>query len=158
MDLERVFTRMKRANRWWIGLVFPGVLLALLAACGGTPDTSSQADTTTNSANAVGDPVVGEQLFHQTQQFVPNAPPCETCHVITAGADPVVGPNLHNIANVAGTRVPGQSAEEYLRLSIVAPNDYIVEGYQPGIMARTYDTLLTEAQINDLVAYMLTLE
>lgn len=149
---------MKRANRWWIGLVILAVLPVLPAACNNPPDASSPANTTTNGSNTVGNPIIGEQLFQQTQQFVPNAPPCETCHVIEAGADPIVGPNLHGIATVAGTRVPGQSAEEYLRMSIVAPNDYIVEGYQPGIVARTYDTLLTDAQINDLVAYMLTLE
>ncbi len=149
---------MKSANQWWVRPGFAGLLLILLVACNSSPDASSPSDTTTNSSDVVGNPVIGEQLFQQTQQFVPNAPTCETCHVIEAGAEPIVGPNLHGIASVAGTRVPGQSAEEYLRMSIVAPNDYIVEGYQPGIMARTYDTLLTEAQINDLVAYMLTLE
>lgn len=149
---------MNDARQWRAGLTLLTLLLGLLAACGGTANPSQSTDANTNSSGAVGDPVAGEQLFNQTFQIVLGAPNCQTCHVIEAGAEPVVGPNLHGIASVAGSRVPGQSAAEYLRVAIVAPNEYIVEGYQPGIMARTYDRLLTEEQINDLVAYMLTLE
>ncbi len=136
----------------------------LPGACGGgtTPLPATNAPPADSSAVAragqVGDPVAGEELFNRTQQIVPGAPNCQSCHVVQADAVPVVGPSLYGIATVAGTRVPGQSAEEYLRLAIVDPNDYVIEGYQPGIMVRTYGMLLTEQQINDLVAYMLTLE
>lgn len=117
-----------------------------LAACG----TGSQAD------DAV--PITGELLFNQTNQIIPSAPSCRSCHVIEAGVAPVVGPNLHGIATIAGTRVSDQTADAYLRISIVAPNDYLVEGYQSGIMPRTYGDLLTADQIEALVNYMLTLE
>ena len=53
---------------------------------------------------------------------------CGACHAIEgmAGAVGNVGPDLTNIATVAATRVPGQSAEEYIRESIVDPNAFIV--------------------------------
>lgn len=136
----------------------------LLGACGGGTTTAPAMNAPPASSPAlerarqVGDPVAGEELFQRTQQIVPGAPTCQSCHVVQADAVPVIGPSLYGIATVAGTRVPGQSAEEYLRIAIVDPNDYVLEGYQPGIMVRTYGMLLTEQQINDLVAYMLTLE
>jgi cytochrome c len=54
--------------------------------------------------------------------------------------------------------VPGQPAEEYLRTAITDPDAYISDGYQDGIMYRGYAQALTAQQINDLVAYMLTLK
>jgi len=54
--------------------------------------------------------------------------------------------------------VDGQSAEEYLRTSITDPDAYLAGGYQEGIMYRQYEQALTEQQIDDLVAYMLTLK
>jgi cytochrome c len=69
----------------------------------------------------------------------------------------LVGPSLGGIANVAGQMVSGQSAEEYLHESIVSPDAYVVEGFQSGIMPSNYGTQLSEQQINDLVAYLMTL-
>lgn len=129
---------------------------ALLTACGGNAGSAGQA-AGTNPGNLDSEAAAGEALFNQTLQIA-RAPTCKTCHVVEPDAEPVVGPSLHGIASVAGSRVPGQSAEEYLRESIVDPDAYIVEGYQSGIMARTYDQLLTPEQIDSLVAYMLTLE
>lgn len=106
---------------------------------------------------ACGSVQTGEELFQRTQQIA-GAPTCRTCHVVTADERPVVGPSLHSIASVATSRVPGLSAEDYLRQSIMAPDDYIVEGYQPGIMPWTYEQTLTQEQIDQLVAYLMTLE
>ena len=68
------------------------------------------------------------------------------------------GQSLSNIGNRAGSAVPGQSAEEYLRTAIVDPDAFLSGGYQEGIMYRGYAQELTAQQINDLVAYMLTLK
>ena len=51
--------------------------------------------------------------------------------------------------------VPGLSAEEYLRESILDPAAYVVEGYT-GIMASGYKFLLSEDDVNNLVAFLLT--
>ncbi len=52
--------------------------------------------------------------------------------------------------------VAGQSAEEYIRRSIVDPDDYLAGGFQEGIHFRGYGEALSQAEINDLVAYLLT--
>ncbi|NTW04344.1 MAG: hypothetical protein HGA19_24285 [Oscillochloris sp.] len=58
----------------------------------------------------------------------------------------------------AETRVAILSPAQYLRTSIVAPNSYVVEGFVPGTMTQTFEAALTPAQIEDLVAYLLTLK
>src|SRR5256885_1479937 len=119
------------------------IMLVLLAACGA----------------AAGDPVRGKQLFDGTTAMAGDrAPTCATCHATTPGQDTGSGQSLSNIGNRAGAAVSGQSAEEYLRTAITNPDSYLAGGYQDGIMYRDYAQALTAQQINDLVAYMLTLK
>ena len=54
--------------------------------------------------------------------------------------------------------MPGLSAEEYLLESILDPNAYIVDGFEPDVMLQNYDELLTEEEIANLVAFLLSLE
>jgi mono/diheme cytochrome c family protein len=87
---------------------------------------------------------------------------CAGCHGEPGGAG-LVGPNLGGIATRAGTRVPGQSAEEYITTSIVNPNDYVVSECPAGpcaagLMPQTYGQTLTEQELDGLVQYLLTLE
>jgi cytochrome c2 len=86
--------------------------------------------------------------------------PCSKCHPVGAGEKPAtgIGMNLGDIGNRAGTTVPGQSAEDYLRTSIVDPDAHLAGGFQDGLMSRDYKKLLTPQQVEDLVAYMLTLK
>ena len=49
-------------------------------------------------------------------------------------------------------------ATDYIHQSIVEPNAYVVEPFAEGLMYQNYGTDLTEQEINDLVAYTLTLE
>ena len=69
----------------------------------------------------------------------------------------LVGPSFDGIASRAQTRVPGLSAEEYLRQSIVEPNAYVVDGFPTGQMFNNYAEVLTEEDIDNLVAFLLTL-
>jgi len=119
------------------------ILIASLVACGGEGGTGGEGST--------GDAAAGETVYSQVA-----SPACNTCHSLDPGVT-LVGPSLANIGADAGTRVEGMSAEEYLRESIVEPDAHIVEGFTPGIMPSTYNTQLSEQQINDLVAYLLTL-
>ena len=50
------------------------------------------------------------------------------------------------------------SAEDYLRQSIVDPDAYVVEGFPSGLMVPNLEDSLTEAQIDDLVAFLMTLK
>jgi len=123
-----------------------GILMALLiAACGA-------------GGTAAGDPANGKKLFDgEIAMADARAPACITCHAIEPGMDTGSGQSLANLGARAGTAVAGQPAEEYLRLSIADPDAYLSGGYQEGIMYRGYAQALTSQQINDLIAYMLTL-
>lgn len=127
--------------------------LAMLAvvACGGggTDPTSAEPTPVGNAAN-------GETLFTEPVIGENNAPGCITCHSLEPDVV-IVGPSQAGLAIRAETRVPGQTAEEYIRNSIVNPNDYIVDGFAEGLMYQNYATDLTPEQIDDLVAYTLTL-
>ena len=125
------------------------VLLLGLAACGGS--TPQGADD--NAAG--GDVASGEALYAQT--LVGTQPGCVTCHSLETGVV-AVGPSLAKIGDDAGTRVSGQSADQFLKQSIVAPNEHIAEGFSANLMPSTYGSELSEQQINDLVAYLLTLK
>lgn len=89
----------------------------------------------------------GKQLFAQSG--------CGGCHALgDANAAGQVGPSLDGAGTLAATTVPGQSAEEYIRTSIVKPAEYVVTGYQP-IMPGAYGTTLSEAELNALTQYLL---
>ena len=59
-------------------------------------------------------------------------------------------------ATRAASRIPGLSAEEYIRNSMVNPSDYLVEGF-PDVMAKNLAQVLSSQDIADLVAYLMTL-
>jgi len=116
---------------------------------------------TTNAAPA-GDAKRGEKLFSTL--------PCVSCHDVTKpwpGGD--ICPNLGNIATEAARLVrtreyrgKAKTAAEYIRESIVEPNAYIVPGaaYRTAdghsVMPKDFGATLSDAQIDDLVAYLLT--
>jgi len=96
--------------------------------------------------------------------------PCVSCHDVTKpwpGGD--ICPNLGNIATEAARiiRLPeyrgkARTAEDYIRESIIDPNAYIVPGASyrtaegQSVMPKDFGATLTGAQIDDLVAYLLT--
>lgn len=49
-------------------------------------------------------------------------------------------------------------AETYLREAILQPNKFVVPGFASGIMPQAFATTLNPQQINDVVAYLLTLK
>lgn len=122
------------------------ILLALLAltlvACGGGGDGD-------DSANA------GKTLF--AQAVIGTQAGCGTCHSLTPD-EVVVGPSMAGIASRAGDRVAGQSAEEYIRESILNPDVYLVEDFPAGTMPQVWGDELSTEQLDQIVAYLLTLK
>lgn len=79
---------------------------------------------------------------------------CGGCHTLGGLSAGVVGPNLTQIGTTAATRIEGISVEEYIRQSILNPNAYVVEGYPENVMPQNFSEILSDDQINDLVAFL----
>lgn len=140
-------------------------LVLVLGACGGNGnggEGNGGDGATEPPAEPVGDAQRGEELYNMTTIADTGAPGCITCHSTEPTDDPLqpspVGPSHAGLANRAGDYVEGMSAEAYIRESIVEPNAHIVEGYSEGLMYQNYEEDLSDQQIDDLVAYLLTLE
>lgn len=104
------------------------------------------------------DPERGRQLFGGEVAMPGGNLACIECHPVAPGAiSEVMGQNLSNIGSRAADAVPGQSAEEYLRLAVVEPDTFLSGGFQEGIHPRAYKDALSDDDVADLVAYMLTL-
>lgn len=104
-----------------------------------------------SEAVASDDPVErGRALFSRAPAL------CSTCHSLEPDIV-VVGPSLNGIATRAETRVPGQSAEEYIRNSIVRPGDFIVSGF-PNAMAQNLASQLSSQDISDIIAFLMTMD
>jgi len=126
---------------------------------------------TMRGSEAVGEPVAaasddpvaqGDVLFRQSP------PACFACHSTAPGVA-LAGPSLAGIATRAAALVDSvqytgaaTDAEGYLRESIVDPHAYLVEGpiYSAGgrsFMPDNNQDILTAEQIDQLVAYLMTL-
>lgn len=106
---------------------------------------------------SLADPARGQELFNTTFDTASGPYMCGTCHIIDSETV-LIGPGLYNIVNRAQTRVPDQSPAQYIFNSIKHPNDYVVEGFVPGIMPANYEQILSDDDIYNIVAYLLTLQ
>jgi len=98
------------------------------------------------SAPPAGDATNGEALFA--------AQGCSGCH--STGENSTVGPGLSGVGVRAETRVEGQSANDYLTMAIKSPNDFLVPDF-PGIMPGNFGSSMSETEISDLVAYLISI-
>lgn len=129
-----------------------------------SPTPTGLSDATPTVTNLPGDAAVGKQLFASL--------PCASCHDVK---NPFPGgaicPNLGNVAVEAARiiRLPeyhgsATDAASYIRESILNPNAYLVPGeaYRAAdgssVMPKNFGELLTPKQLDDLVAYLLTLQ
>jgi LSD1 subclass zinc finger protein len=128
---------MKRA---WLMLPGAACLVIVLTACGAGENSGG------------GDAKAGETLFNSGGA---SQVPCATCHSVDGVT--LVGPTLQGVGTKAGERMEGISAEDYLQQSITQPSVYLVEGYAD-VMYKDYAERLSEEEIDNLVAYLMTLE
>jgi hypothetical protein len=125
------------------------LLLVLgLVGCGG----DKPVPTLETEPSDVAESGAGEDLFHRVTQ-----PPCTTCHSLEPGFV-LAGPSLARIGAEAGSRVSGTTAAEYLRQSILEPSKHLAPGDWNNVMLETYPSQLTEQDVNNLVAYLMTLK
>jgi len=93
----------------------------------------------------------GKQIFTDTG--------CDGCHALAdAGSTAAVGPNLNDLTADAAKYGKRESLDPaaYVRNSIVKPNDFVVPGFQKGLMPEGYEGQLSEAEIDTLVQYLLS--
>jgi len=124
-------------------------LLFTMAACANPLAPSAGVDTT-----RVGEAAAGWRVFDEI-----STPACGSCHSLEPGRV-IVGPSLAGIGAKAPYRTsdPPVPAAEFLQRSIIEPDADIAPGFAAKVMPTTYSTQLTEEQIADLVAFMLSLQ
>ncbi len=129
-------------------------LIIVMIVLGGCSIDLSRFLTVSQPTNIAskGDPTHGSDIF---AHGVGDAPPCVSCHTFGNTAFNL-GPKLVGISQRAGERIPGMSAEDYLRQSILDPSAFVVSGYR-NIMYPNFKEKLNEQDIADLIAYLETL-
>ncbi len=126
-------------------------LMVMLAACGGEP---------TVDPLEIGDPERGREIWDTGGAVFGTGGGqrgCSVCHSLdgSEGTGSSRAPSFQGISERAGDRVPGLSAVEYLRQSIVDPSAYVVEGFED-YMDKGLRILFSDDDIDDLVAFLLT--
>jgi hypothetical protein len=123
-------------------------------------DANAEAIT---AALAAGDAARGQTVF-AAQHTLPDgsAWACSSCHSVTPDELRLIGPGLWNVAARSQAYDIGQTAPAYIEASILHPQEFIApvaEG-QPGWalnMPAGWDEALSDQEVADLVAYLLTL-
>ena len=118
--------------------IFLVVLALTVVACGGGGDTGG---------GGGGDAAAGEELF--AQAVIGTQAGCVTCHSLTPD-ETLVGPSMAGIGN------RGDAA--YIRESILDPDAQLVDGFPAGTMPQVWEDELSNEQVDQLVAYLLTLK
>ena len=132
-------------------LLLAGTLSACAPATVPTPDIAS---TPTTGLFGDADLARGEELF---RLYVPEARyACISCH-LPDSTQTLLGPGLRAIGVSAAKCDPEQSLEDYLRESLLDPDVCLVPGFAAKVMPSVYAKLWSEREINDLVAWLLTL-
>jgi nitric oxide reductase subunit C len=116
------------------------VVLSVLVACGGSSD-----------------PVVrGKQIYDRLG--------CNACHSIN-GQGGTTGPEHTHVAASAAQRIKDPAykgaatdAAGYIRESILQPGAYVVPGFPGNLMPTSFGQQLSAQDLDDLVAYLMTLQ
>ena len=115
--------------------------MLFLTACGGEAETAPPTPTLESMAAA------GQTIFRRD---------CSACHALEPDTI-IVGPSLAGIADRAATRIDGQDSTDYLLNSVLAPSDFVVDGFDDA-MPNTFGKSLTGEELDSLIAYLLTLK
>jgi nitric oxide reductase subunit C len=114
----------------------------LLSTCGGGSSSSVTPAATLDLIAAE-----GMKVFNQD---------CAACHALTPDTI-IVGPSLAGVAGRAASRMLDLDAKQYLELSILKPEAYVVKGFSD-MMPKDFGKKLTGEQLDALVAFLMTLK
>ncbi len=98
----------------------------------------------------VGSEVIGADLYEAEYG-------CTDCHRGGASAPDTIG-TLARIQNERLTMpgFEGYTVEQYLVESITRPGDFVVDGYNSGLMPVNFGARMTDQQLADIVAFLMT--
>ena len=117
-----------------------------------TTATTTQATTTsatTTSKGGGGNAAAGKAVFA--------ANGCASCHTFQpAKATGTVGPNLDTAPTSDAKADGNMDLSAFVSQSITDPDAYIAKGYSKGIMPTTFGSSLSQTQLNDLVAFIVS--
>lgn len=135
--------------------------VALAGGDGGTavPPSGDLIGTDITITLPAGDPEQGQALAE-------GALGCTSCHVLTTvgpawaaeGSVPAMGDRAADRITQSDYSGNATTPEEYLIESVVLPDAYVVEGFQPGIMVSNFGDRITLQDMADLLAYMLSIQ
>jgi cytochrome c551/c552 len=77
---------------------------------------------------------------------------CTGCHSRAGVSEGFIGPDLTALSDRAGDRVEGLSAEEYVKQSVLDPQAYVVDGYDPVMPVLPVDTQELDALVEFLLS------
>lgn len=131
------------------GLLLAALVTATFAVLAPTPGAS----TALSSAPSA---VTVASTAHERGLGLFYAKGCATCHA-KAGVERQaafdVGPDLTGLAERAGTRRPGLTAEAYVREALRTPTAFIVPGFEQ--RSAMPDLGLSDAEIDAMTAFLL---
>lgn len=146
-------------------IILSGIIAAVVGCSSGGSDSvaptyppQDRAETgQPRPAPAVERPVVvnAETIAAGRELFVGGGG-CSACHAIEGVAQGVLGPDLNGTASIGANRIPGYTAEQYLRESIVDSCAYTVEGTDCNLMLNVMNSIsLSDEDVDALVAFLL---
>jgi cytochrome c2 len=138
--------------------------LGVLTACGEAQATATPIPTAQTALLEPGNAGRGQALFQQPLIGAGTAPGCANCHSLSANVR-LVGPSLVGVAQRAQTVIAqatyqgeAQNGAAYLRESILDPALYLADGFAVDAMYGAYANELSPQEVEDLVAFLLTLD
>lgn len=118
-------------------------------------------------------PTVGTDITKQLPvgdvtrgEAVANKMVCTACHIsaptgpawMASGTEPGIGTRAETRFTQADYHGNAKSPEQYLFESIVQPGTYVVPNFPDNLMPPTYGSQLTDQDLADLIAYLLSLK
>jgi len=126
-----------------------------------THDMSGMASAGGADPRVTGNAENGKVIFTTFYSQVSFA--CATCHLVDSN-DRLIGPGLLNISDIGSASHAGHTglhvddAYAYIYESITNPSAFVVPDYPDGLMPQIWAQVLTEAEIQDVIAYLYTLK
>jgi len=128
-------------------------------------DESEAADEGQTIASVIeaGDVDAGQAVFNAPYETSSGTWICTSCHSVDESQTRLVGPGLWGLYERADERAEAAGdadAVTYVYESIIAPAAYHVEAeppYPENLMPQNYGEVLTEEELDDVIAYILTL-